>query len=206
MGETVLGLLLVWVTVFLVNLVPAFMPPTWSVLAFFLIQFDLPLVPLALGGAVAATAGRVVLALGTRLLGPRVLPAGVLQNLGDLGTYLRTHSRWIGPAVLVYSFGPIPSNQLFMAAGLAHLDLRVVAGAFFAGRVVSYTLFAHAADRAVTTVTDLFAEAVTKPELLALELASLGILVLIARIPWGRLLGVRRPGDDGAARGTAVGP
>ena len=206
MAESVLALFLVWGTVFLINLVPAFMPPTWSVLAFFLIQFDLPLIPLALGGAVAATAGRVALALGTRLLGPRVLPADVRQNLRDLGAYLRTHNRWIAPAVLVYSFGPIPSNQLFMAAGLAHVDLRVVAGSFFAGRVVSYTLFAHAADRAMSSITDVFAKTFTQPQLLALELSSLGVLVLIAKIPWGRLLGVRRGAEGGKAHGVPPSP
>src|SRR5829696_5132555 len=123
----VVSLLLAWGAVFLINLVPAFMPPTWSILAFFLIHFDLPLLPLALGGAVAATSGRLVLALGARHLGPRVVPAD----------WLRTHQRWVGPAVLLYSFGPIPSNQLFIAAGLGQLDLRVVAGAFFIGRVIS---------------------------------------------------------------------
>ncbi|HLH23704.1 MAG TPA: hypothetical protein VK066_14375 [Chloroflexota bacterium] len=206
MADTILALLLVWATVFIINLVPAFMPPTWSVLAFFLIQLDLPLLPLALGGAVAATAGRVALAQAARLLGPRLLPTDVLGNLRDLGTYLRTHSRWIGPAVLVYSFGPIPSNQLFMAAGLAHLDLRLVAGAFFAGRVVSYTLFAHVADRAVSSMADVFAETFTRPQLLALEVASLGLLVLIAKIPWGRLLGIHlaERGEDSAPGGTPL--
>ena len=38
MAESLLHLALVWGVVFLINLVPAFMPPTWSVLAFFLIQ------------------------------------------------------------------------------------------------------------------------------------------------------------------------
>src|SRR5205085_9167336 len=102
MAESVLALCLVWGTVFLVNLVPAFMPPTWSVLAFFLIQFDLPLLPLSIGGALAATAGRLALALGARWLGPHVLPAATLENLTGLGEYLRKHQKWIGLAVLVY--------------------------------------------------------------------------------------------------------
>jgi hypothetical protein len=34
----VVQLLLAWGIVFVINLVPAFMPPTWSILAFFLIQ------------------------------------------------------------------------------------------------------------------------------------------------------------------------
>jgi membrane protein YqaA with SNARE-associated domain len=186
-------LLLAWVVVFLVNLVPAFMPPTWSILAFFLIQFDLPLLPLAIGGAVAATLGRLALALGARWLGPKFLPDDTLRNLGDLGAFLRTRQRWVGPAVLLYSFGPIPSNQLFMAAGLARLDLRVVGGAFFVGRVVSYTFFSHVADKAVDSLTDVFAQSVTSPPMLLLELASLAILMAIAKIPWGRLLGVASP-------------
>jgi len=196
-------LLLAWGMVFVINLVPAFMPPTWSILAFFLIHFDLPLLPLALGGAVAATAGRLVLALGARWLGPRFLPADTLRNLDDLGTFLRNRRRWVGPAVLLYSFGPIPSNQLFMAAGLARLDLRVVGGSFFVGRVVSYTFFAGAADKAVDSLGDAFAHAVTSPQMLLLELLSLGILVAIAKLPWGRLLSVHPPGSRA---GTAPRP
>ena len=38
--------------VFAVNLLPAFGPPTWAVLVFFSLQFDLPAVPLVLGDVV----------------------------------------------------------------------------------------------------------------------------------------------------------
>ena len=195
-------LLLVWACVFGINLVPAFMPPTWSVVAFFLIQFDLPLLPLALGSAVASTAGRIALALGARWLGPRFLSADVQRNLTDLGRWLCTRQKWVGPAVLAYSFGPIPSSQLFKAAGLANLDLRVVGGAFLIGRVISYTFFAHAADKAVDNLADVFSLTVTSPPMLLLELLSLGALVALAKIPWGRLLGIHTP-EPGADRATA---
>ncbi len=196
-------LLLAWGAVFLINLVPAFMPPTWSMLAFFLIHFDLPLLPLALGGAVAATGGRVALALGTRYLGPRLLPADVRRNLTDLGTWLSTRRRWVGLGVLFYSFGPIPSNQLFMAAGLGGLDLRVVAGSFFVGRVISYTFFSYTANKAVESLSDLFAGTFTHTTTLLLEVASLGILVALAKLPWGRLLHVPQAG---ASDGTPTPP
>jgi hypothetical protein len=88
-------------------------------------------------------------------------------------------------AVFAINLVPTPSNQLFMAAGLAHLDLRIVAGAFFTGRVVSYTLFAHVAHRAVGSLTDLFAATFTQPQLLALGLTGVGILVALAKIPGG---------------------
>ncbi len=54
--------------IFAVNLLPAFGPPTWAVLVFFSLDFDLPAVPLVLGGALAAAAGRLVLANGARRL------------------------------------------------------------------------------------------------------------------------------------------
>ena len=69
----------------------------------------------------------------------------------------------------------------------------MVGGAFFVGRVVSYTFFSHAADKAVDGLADVFAHSVTSPPMLLLELASLAILVAIAKIPWGRLLGVHDP-------------
>ena len=43
---------IVAVVVFLIDLAPAFTPPTWSILAFFAITFGWPLLPLA----IAATA------------------------------------------------------------------------------------------------------------------------------------------------------
>lgn len=197
-------LVMTWGAVYLINLVPAFMPPTWSVLAFFLIHFDLPLLPLSLGGAAAATAGRLTLALAARRLGPRLVPADTLRNLTDLGTYLRRHERWIGPAVLLYSFGPIPSNQLFIAAGLAGVDLRMIGGAFFVGRIISYTVFAHTAERVVDNLPDVFGNALTSPPTILLEVASLAILVAIAKMPWGRLLGIHGPESGAHARTGAV--
>lgn len=57
--------------VFAVNLLPAFGPPTWAVLVFFSIDFDLPVAGLVLGGALAAASGRFLLANGARRLRPR---------------------------------------------------------------------------------------------------------------------------------------
>jgi len=48
-------------SIFAINLLPAFGPPTWAVLVFFRLNSDLPAVPLVLLGAVAAASGRFVL-------------------------------------------------------------------------------------------------------------------------------------------------
>jgi hypothetical protein len=56
--------------VFGVNLLPAFGPPTWALLVFFSLDFNLPAVPLIVGGAMAAASGRFLLASGARWLRP----------------------------------------------------------------------------------------------------------------------------------------
>jgi hypothetical protein len=53
--------LILGVLVFGVNIVPAFMPPTWIILAFFYLRYHLNLLPTVIIGAAAATLGRVVL-------------------------------------------------------------------------------------------------------------------------------------------------
>jgi hypothetical protein len=113
------ALLLAFALVFAINVVPAFMPPTWSVLAILHFAFGLPALPLALGGALAASAGRLTLAVASQRFGRTLLPLHRRADLSDLGRCLDAKAKWAAPAaVLVYSFGPIPSNELFVAAGL----------------------------------------------------------------------------------------
>lgn len=51
-----------------VNLMPAFGPPTWSVIALYGLNTNLPVEPLVLTAAIAAALGRFILAQGFRLL------------------------------------------------------------------------------------------------------------------------------------------
>jgi hypothetical protein len=69
--------------VFALNLLPAFGPPTWAALVFFSLDFNLPAVPLVLGGALAAASGRFVLASAARNLGS-LLPDTLTSPLGML--------------------------------------------------------------------------------------------------------------------------
>lgn len=177
------------IVVFVINLAPAFMPPTWSILAFFAITFGLPLLPLAIGGAIAATAGRYALAVASRRGGRRFLSAGQRDNLSALGTWIDTKGRLAAPiAMLIYSFGPIPSNQLFIAAGLTTANLLPIAGAFLAGRLLSYTFWVGTAHFAVTRLGDLFAAELRNGALVGLQLLALAALVAFTRIDWRRLL------------------
>jgi hypothetical protein len=60
--------LLLFAIVLGVNLMPAFGPPTWTILVLFTLQSDLPPAPSILVAAVAAALGRLGLAWAFRLL------------------------------------------------------------------------------------------------------------------------------------------
>jgi membrane protein YqaA with SNARE-associated domain len=199
LSDPVTGLLTVYALVFIINLVPAFMPPTWSILAFFLIRYHLPLLPLTVGGAVMATSGRVVLALASRRVGSRFLSPSRQAKLRHLGCWLEEKARWAAPlAVLIYSFGPIPSNELFIAAGLTGIRLKPIAAAFFVGRLVSYTFWALAARAAAEHLEDIFSSEERNPIALALQLVGIAILIVILRIDRPRLL--KLPLEEGETR------
>ena len=173
----------------MVNAMPAFMPPTWSVLAFVYLVFGLDPLPLALGGAVAASAGRLVLAKGAARYGTRFLRAERRVSLEQLGGWLEGRAAWAPPvAMLIYSFGPIPSNQLFIAAGLMRMPLGRIVAAFLAGRLVSYPLWIGVARVGARRFDELFTGHLLNVTALAIDLALVGLLVLFTRIDWMRVM------------------
>jgi len=169
--------------VFLMNLVPYFMPPTWAVVTFFLIAFSLPVWPLAIGCAFASTAGRCGLYYLSARLGRQLLSDQKQRNVAALGNWLNQRPGCGVVDVLIYSLGPIPSNDLFIAAGLSRAKLWPVALGFLPGRMVSYPLLALTAKGA----NDQLGGILTR-QWLALELLSIAGIWLFSRIDWARVL------------------
>lgn len=184
----VLHLLAVIGVVFAINLLPVFGPPTWAVLVFVRFRWpDIPAAALIASGALAATAGRLVLATGTRRLSGR-LPAARRANLEALGQTLAKSRAGAVASLAVFVFSPLPSAQLFMAAGLADVPLRPLAGAFLIGRSVSYTGYVTAAAAAQETVHRLLRQGLASPPVIVLQLAALAAVVLMIRVDWIRVI------------------
>ena len=177
--------------VFAVNLLPAFGPPTWAVLVFFSLDFDLPAVPLVLGGALAAASGRFLLAQGARRLRPR-LSVARRESVDRAQTALSADRRRTAAALGLFALSPVPSGQLFVGAGLMTVPLLPLTAAFFAGRLVSYSIYVSVATIAEKNLGDLALNALTSPLGLALQLLMLVALAL--------LLGGLKPAERLAAR------
>ena len=187
-------LLLLFLLVFVLNVLPAFAPPTWMLLSFFGLQFpDGNGWSIALVAAVAATAGRSVLALlSRRITRSRWMPEAVRANLGAVAASIEKRRATSSTAFLLFAFSPLPSNALFLAYGLSGASLPLLALPFFVGRFVSY-LIAFSGGAAVAERFDLdLTGRASVLYFIASQLASLALVYVFTRIDWRRSWRERR--------------
>lgn len=171
-----------------VNLLPAFGPPTWAVLVWFRLHEHLSVIPLVVLGALAAATGRVLLALAFRRLRGRV-SARQKANLEAAGKVLQKDRRRSFVGLLLFALSPVPSAQLFEAAGLIGAPLRALTAAFFAGRLVSYSLYVTGAKAAENTDAGrLVSRTLTSPLGIGLEVLLLLGLYGLTRVDWSKRL------------------
>ena len=179
---------MVWMLAIGLNAVPAFMPPTWSVLAYFHLYQGLPVVPLAVVGALGATTGRAILAIGSRAFGKRFVPASWRANVEYLVATLQSRPTLALPSLALFALGPIPSNHLFVAAGLARAPLPPILAVFASARFVSYVLWVSAANVADQSLREALGSRVAGWGAITLQIAGFALIVLAMRIDWRHLL------------------
>lgn len=198
-------LLLAIAVVFGVNLMPAFGPPTWAVLVFFRFRYpEVPAVGLIVGGAIAASAGRLLLALAFRRFGTK-LPPRRQESLQVLGHALGEHRAGLLASFALFATAPLPSAQMFEAAGLAKVRLRPLLAAFFLGRLVSYPIYVGAASAAQDSLSRLFDKGLFSAEAIATQLIGIAVLIAIVFIDWPAVIDKAR-GWWAARRGKPAPP
>lgn len=151
-------------------------------------------------GALAAASGRLMLATGSRRLRSRFSEER-LANLSAAEDAL-TNSRGKAFAGLgLFALSPVPSAQLFVAAGLLTVPLVPLTLAFFAGRLVSYSIYVGAASAAKDNFGGILTEAFASPLGVALQLLMLAGILLLVRIDWAKWLN-QRGHPTPSSRGT----
>ena len=179
---------LLFALIFVLNLIPAFAPPTWMALALVGFQYhDTSALLLSGIGAVAATLGRLTLAkLSHVLLREKLLSAAHRANIDVIKDRLEKRTTLTVSLFLFYAFSPMPSNFLFIAYGLTGLPLLRVALPFFIGRLASYGFFivgGAAAGRRFET-DSMVSGAYAVAWVIGTQLLILGALYCFARVDW----------------------
>ncbi len=200
-----LHLLLVVAVVFGVNLMPAFGPPTWALLVFFRLRYpEIPAPALIVAGAVAAASGRLLLALAFRAFGTK-LPAKRQESLQVLGHAIGETRGGLLASFALFAAAPLPSAQMFEAAGLARIRLGHLLAAFFLGRLVSYSIYVSTASAAHQKLSRLFSKGLFSPQAITTELIGVALVIAMVVIDWPSVIDKAR-GWWAARRGRPAPP
>lgn len=187
MSEDVLWILACWAIVFGINLAPAFMPSSWMVMTFFYIRYGVPLLPLTIGGAIVSGFGRLLLAKGSAWFSQRYM-AGRRADLDLLGEYVDRNRHIAGPATFAYTLTPLPTNNLFLAAGMVGVNLAWVLAGFWAGRILADTFWVWTTERVFSSIGNVFEGAFSTPWAIALQSLSITSVALLYILPWSKWL------------------
>ncbi len=191
-----IALVVLFFVVLVLNLIPAFAPPTWMVFSYIGFRFpDHVGWTFALSGALAATLGRSVLAkMAHGVVRNRWMSVASRENVDSLKELLEKRPKLTFGVFLFYAFTPLPSNFVFIAYGLTTMRLARLAIPFFLGRFVSYgiwTLSAAAVSRRFD-FDDEKALGYLSVYFVLTQSALLGIVYLFTRLNWKALLRERK--------------
>ena len=178
--------------VFVFNLAPAFAPPTWSVLVLFSLNTDLPPALIVIAGAISAGTGRYSLARATGLLRNRIKGKS-LKNLESAQKVFEEKSSRKILLLLFFIISPLPSAQLFEAAGLIGAQLLPLTLAFFSGRLVTYSFYvAGASELKAHGIGELITTEFTSIWAIVLQILMITGVVMLTRINWSKFLTNRK--------------
>jgi membrane protein DedA with SNARE-associated domain len=181
-------LIILALLIFIINVIPVFMPPTWTILAFYYIHFHPPLFPTIIIGALAATMGRITLYYISKNHFRKFFSKENLNNYEALGDFFKKRQKLSIPLFLTYAFFPISSNYVYIAAGLAKIDIKILATCFFIGRLISYSFWVSASHIVFTRIEDIFSSHISNISVLSVEVVGLLIVVSIGKIKWRKIL------------------
>lgn len=189
-------ILLLFLLVFLLNVIPAFAPPTWVVFSFLGFRFpDHMGIAFAVVGALAATLGRFTLAKGSHLIVRRhFLSEEARQNVDAIKEQLGHRKKLTVGLLLFYAFTPLPSNYIFIAYGLTTMELRLITIPFFIGRSVSYSFWIFTASTVARRITLENTEtlAYLSAYFIASQILLLFMVYAFTRIDWRFLVTVKK--------------
>ena len=188
--------LILFLVVFVLNIIPAFAPPTWMVFSFLGFQFPSHMSwSFALVGAVAAAMGRSLLGkLSHTIVRNHWLSEAARKNVDSFKTELEKRPKLTFGLFLFYAFTPLPSNYLFIAYGLTTMPLPRIAIPFLIGRFVSYTVWTRSG-AAVSQKLELEgtdAIRFASVYFILTQLAFLAVVYVFTRVDWNLLLRNRK--------------
>src|SRR4029450_10071184 len=103
----------------LVDTVPVFAPPAWTILAFIIVKWKPNPWGIIAAGAAGSVIGRYLLTLYMPRVSAKIFRPSENDNISFLGKKLGSRFWQANAFVLLYAISPLSTTALFTAAGMA---------------------------------------------------------------------------------------
>jgi membrane protein YqaA with SNARE-associated domain len=181
----------VFIVIFLINVIPAFMPPSWRVLSlvYAMNPAEFSVLPLAFVGCIASTLGRVALTY-MGVVGREAMSA---KRKGSLDNLRGRVESWPGGGFIlsfVVALSPLPSNAYFLAIGMMKYGTGQVYAGFALGRFISYIILIELLTVAERSLSALFSTQLLPVSIF--DILGFSATVVFTIIDWPTLLDERK--------------
>ena len=139
-----------------VDSIPVFAPPAWSILIILVVKWKADPWGVILFGVMGSALGRYFLSLYIRRLTAVLLSVAENQNLEYVGSKLARGFLPTNLFVLLYTLTPLSTTALFTAAAMGRVDVPMILPAFAAGKFISDAFMIFTAQSAAEDITDFF--------------------------------------------------
>ena len=177
----------VFVAAFLVDLLPFFGPPAWTVMVFFQMKFDLNIWLVLVSGVFGSALGRYTLFLYIPYLSDRYIKVEKNEDLHFIGKKLESKGWKIQAFVLLYTLMPLPTTTLFTAAGIAKIKAIYIVPTFLVGKFISDLIMVFTGDYVANNTANFLNGFLTWKSLSGIALGII-LLCLLLFIDWRKLL------------------
>ena len=179
--------LLVFTATFLVDVLPFFGPPAWTVIVIIQVKFDLNIWLVLIIGVIGSTIGRYTLSCYIPWLSEKFLKVQKNEDLKYIGSRLAKKGWRIQLFVLLYTLMPLPTTPLFTAAGIAKIKSIHFIPAFFIGKFLSDMFMVFTGDYVAHKIGSIAGGFISWQSITGTILGII-LLCLVMFINWRKLL------------------
>lgn len=183
--------LVAFVAALLVDTIPVFAPPAWTILAFLIIKWKPNPWGIIAAGAIGSVIGRYILTLYMPHVSAKIFRQSENDNISFLGKKLGGRFWHANTFVLLYAISPLSTTALFTAAGMAHVNPWNILPGFAIGKFLGDAWVILTAKVTADEAIGLMHGQVSWPTALT---AGVGLLLIsgVLFIDWRQLLGHKK--------------
>jgi hypothetical protein len=175
----------------LVDTIPVFAPPAWTVLAFIIVKWKPNAWGIIAAGALGSVIGRYILTLYMPRVSAKIFHADENANISFLGKKLGGRVWRSNTFVMLYAISPLSTTALFTAAGMARVNPWNVLPGFAVGKFLGDAWVIMTAKVTADEAVDLLHGHVSWQAALTLG-AGLLLISGVLFIDWRQLLGRKK--------------